>query len=325
MIRYALRFILLFIVIAVLVLNVFYFFPRLRAHLPYYATLRTYAILLFRNPFCSFSDALKGLSVSNCEREQYKLISQSCRILNKDEKGFELWETSKGPLWAPPGSEFKYYFEYIVPGLLTEQECNEYGTEKQGVRPGDIVLDCGAHIGVYTKKALAAGAKMVVAIEPSPENIECLRRNFSKDINAGRVIVYPKGVWNREEEISFKKEKFSVQDHIIQESEGGDQIIHIPVTTIDKIVSELKLEKIDFIKMDIEGAEQNALMGAQQTIVTHHPRMAIACEHTDEHLKNAQRVSAIIRGISDYCVECGHVEIYYDNGGGVSPVVVFFN
>jgi FkbM family methyltransferase len=323
MIRYALRFILLFIVIAVLVLNVFYFFPRLRQHLPYYATLRTYAILLFRNPFCSFSHALKGLSVRDCQREQEKLISQSCRILKKDEKGFELWETSKGPLWAPPGSELEFFEMYMIPKLLAEQECNEYGTEKQGVRPGDIVLDCGAHIGLYARKALADGAKMVVAIEPSPENIECLRRNLSKDINAGRVIVYPKGVWNREEEVSFKKETASGANHIMQESEGGDQIIHIPVTTIDKIVSELKLEKVDFIKMDIEGAEQNALTGAQQTIVKYHPRMAIATEHTLDPLKNAQRVSAIILGISDYCVECGHINI--TPGGRVFPEVVFFN
>lgn len=324
--RYPLRLVLLFIVMAVLVVNVFYFSPHLRQHLPYYARLRTYAILLFRNPFCSFRHALNGLSVGVCMRDQYKVISPLCRILKKDEKGFELWETSKGPMWAQPNAEFEFMpGSHIVPALLAEQECNIYGTEKQGVRPGDIVLDCGASIGPFTKKALAAGAKLVVAIEPSPENIECLRRTFSNEINAGRVIVYPKGVWNQKDELSFKLEKLSVSDRIIQKPEEGDQnrIIHIPVTTIDNIVSELKLEKVDFIKMDIEGAEQKAMMGAQQTIVKNHPRMAIATEHTDNYIENAQRLSAIIQGFSKYCSECGQVEIR-GNPGYVQPLVVFF-
>ena len=61
------------------------------------------------------------------------------------------------------------------------------------VRPGDVVLDCGANIGVFVRESLDAGAKTVVAIEPAPENIECLRRNFKDEIAAGRVIVYPEG------------------------------------------------------------------------------------------------------------------------------------
>ena len=42
------------------------------------------------------------------------------------------------------------------------------------------MLDCGANIGVFVRESLDAGAKTVVAIEPAPENIECLRRNFKR-------------------------------------------------------------------------------------------------------------------------------------------------
>ena len=59
------------------------------------------------------------------------------------------------------------------------------------------MLDGGANVGVYTRKALDAGAKQVVAIEPGPENIACLRKTFGQEISEGRVIVYPKGVWTR--------------------------------------------------------------------------------------------------------------------------------
>jgi FkbM family methyltransferase len=48
------------------------------------------------------------------------------------------------------------------------------------VRAGDVVLDCGAGIGLFARQALKRGARTVIAIEPVPENLECLRRNLSR-------------------------------------------------------------------------------------------------------------------------------------------------
>jgi len=70
---------------------------------------------------------------------------------------------------------------------------------------GDVVFDCGANIGVYTRVALAAGAKLVVAIEPAPENVECLRPQLRGRDRQGRVIVVPKGVWDREDVLTCAK------------------------------------------------------------------------------------------------------------------------
>jgi len=56
-----------------------------------------------------------------------------------------------------------------------------------------IRFGAGANIGVFTRKALWAGASKVIAIEPGPENLECLRRNFPAEIADGRVVLYPKG------------------------------------------------------------------------------------------------------------------------------------
>ena len=49
-----------------------------------------------------------------------------------------------------------------------------------------MVLDGGAHVGVYVREALDRGARLVVAIEPAPANVECLRRNFPEEIADGR-------------------------------------------------------------------------------------------------------------------------------------------
>jgi FkbM family methyltransferase len=53
----------------------------------------------------------------------------------------------------------------------------------------------------------------------------------------------------------------------------------VPLTTIDKLVDELRLPSVDFVKMDIEGAEMQALKGAVATVRRFHPRMAISVEH----------------------------------------------
>ena len=57
---------------------------------------------------------------------------------------------------------------------------------------------------MYTREALAEGAKLVVAIEPAPENLECLRRNLADEVAAGRVIIYGKGVWDKEDFLTIR-------------------------------------------------------------------------------------------------------------------------
>ena len=59
--------------------------------------------------------------------------------------------------------------------------------------------------------------------------------------------------------------------------------IDVPLTTIDKLVAELNLPQVDFIKMDIEGSEPNAVAGGSQTIARYHPRMALCLYHSPSH------------------------------------------
>ena len=59
----------------------------------------------------------------------------------------------------------------------------------------------------------------------------------------------------------------------------------MPLTTIDRIVAELDLPRVDYIKLDIEGAESNAIRGASKTLEKFRPRMAIASYHNDDDLE----------------------------------------
>ena len=211
---------------------------------------------------------------------------------------FELWETPYGPFWIPEGSK------YVLPFNLAEQEMKIYGTGDQAVKPGDVVLDGGANVGVFVRFSLNAGASKVVAIEPGPENIECLRRNFKKEIEEGKVIVYPKGIWDKEEMLTLRVDpNNSAADSVVLKTDGQTKTVQVPLTTIDKMAAELNLPRIDYIKFDIEGAEPNALRGGTESIRKYKPRLSVSAYHQGDH---PVVIPKIIREISEsYKMECG--------------------
>ena len=183
--------------------------------------------------------------------------------------------------YAVPGSTWVVAKNFnTMSEVLGEQAVEIYGDPVTGVRKGDVVLDGGAHFGGFTRTALDRGAKLVVAIEIAPENIQVLRRNFAKEMEAGRVIVYKKGVWDKDATMVLERKNHTWADQVAAAGPGPS----VEVTTIDRIVSELRLPTVDFIKLDIEGAERNALAGASETLKRHRPRLAVASYHRADDL-----------------------------------------
>ena len=225
-----------------------------------------------------------------------KILAASKRL--EADENYELWQTPDRKYWIPRGSQF------VLPFNLAEQAMHIYGVGEQAIHEGDVVLDCGANIGVTVQAALEAKARKIVAIEPAPENIECLRRNFSSEIEAGRVIIYEKGVWDKDDTLTMNIDPHnSAADSVVMKPTGAEGTIKIPLTTIDKIVAELKLDKVDYIKMDIEGSEPNALRGAHDTIAKYKPRLSIASYHIAEHSVLIPQIVNATR--ADYKKECG--------------------
>ncbi len=264
----------------------------------------------YRNPsYCSWPKAVDGVSIKLTQQKAADAILASSRML-KTENNLALWQTPMGQYWIRSGRK------ELLPILLAQQQRNIYGDQTWGVRKGDVVLDCGAHVGTYTRKALAAGASLVVAIEPAPAAIECLRRNLAAEVANKKVIIYPKGVWDREEVLTFFMDNNAdAGDSFVMNQNASQRIEHIPVTTIDKLVSELNLPRVDFIKMDVKGATERAIRGAAGAIAKYHPRMALSTEETAD---NPQAIEAATRTIvPDYKMLCGpclldQKEVYTD-------------
>jgi FkbM family methyltransferase len=254
--------------------------------------------LLNRKPMCANTEVLRGAETHRLG-EKYRLeLEGAVRVVRKDPAGYNLWETPRGRWWIPAGSD------KFLPALLAQQQSKIYGSGRSGVQSGDVVLDCGAHIGVYTREALDSGAKLVVAIEPSPGNLECFRRNMSQEIAAGRVIVCPKGVWDKEDMLALNEDpNNTAADSFVVQAEHNVAVPKIALTTIDLLVAELAILKVDMIKMDIKGATQRALTGGKGTLSRNKPRIAISTEETED---NPKEVAAFIEAMGlGYRVQCG--------------------
>ena len=249
-----------------------------------------------------------GLTMTSVESvNEIRAITDRMRAesrLAREDGDLQLWETPRGPYWMPKSSA------KMIPLVLAEQEYQIYGRGAHAVKPGDIVLDCGADIGTFTRSALNQGAKLVVSIEPAPDKAPCLRRNFEREIAAGRVIVVPKGVWNQEGSLVL------YGDSVVEKrtAEG----VSVPLIPIDKLVAELGLPRVDYIKMDIEGAEKPALAGAGGTLRKYHPHLSIATEHLPD---DATAIPAAVRAIApEYKLQCGPCEFA---DGHFRPQVVY--
>jgi FkbM family methyltransferase len=175
-----------------------------------------------------------------------RLVSEPVEV-----QGHKMFLDSKDSLW-----------------LLTSQVYEPHETElaKTMVRKGDVVLDIGANIGYFTLifARLVGGKGRVFAFEPDPENFALLKKNI--EINGYKnVVPIQKAVSNKTGTIKLFISKYNNGDHRIYDSHDGSAPIKVGVTRLDDYFRGYR-GKIDFIKMDIQGAEPGALLGMKRLL-----------------------------------------------------------
>jgi len=150
-------------------------------------------------------------------------------------------------------------------------------------RRGDVLVDIGAHIGKYTVTAakLVGNEGMVVAIEPCPVNYHTLLRNigFNKLQN---VIALNFAAWDEDCELKlFTGDTAGHHSAKINRGLGG---FTVKAKVMDHILKELHVGRVDWIKIDVEGAECEVLYGLEEIISKHKPKMIIEVfyENLDE-------------------------------------------
>ena len=156
-----------------------------------------------------------------------------------------------------------------------------------------IVVDGGAYVGIFTLLAakLVGEEGKVIAFEPDRENFENLQKNIQLN-NLRNVIVIPKGMWNQNGMLNMESNNNASTFYFNEQSRN---ICQVPVTTLDETLKHLKINKVNFIKMDIEGAEIEALKRSIQTLKQSNSSLAIATYHIINGEKTAQAVEDLLR------------------------------
>lgn len=139
----------------------------------------------------------------------------------------------------------------------------EFETEivKKEIKAGDVVLDIGANIGYYTlifAKLVGENGK-VFAFEPDPVNFSLLKKNIETN-GYKNVVLIQKAVSNKNEMLKLYLCEENRGDHRIYDSHDNRQSVEVEAIRLEDYFKDYE-GKIDFIKMDIQGAEGGATQG----------------------------------------------------------------
>ena len=146
---------------------------------------------------------------------------------------------------------------------------------KEILRPGDyrIIADCGAYTGDTASQFIekCPNLKRILALEPDPRNFRRLR-TFEDD----RVIPINKGAWDKAEQVEFN---MGAGRGAAQGKQG--KTVLLDFDTLDSVTDG---ERIDYIKYDVEGAEDKALSGSIKTIERCAPDLLVSLYHRTEDI-----------------------------------------
>lgn len=170
--------------------------------------------------------------------------------------------------------------------FLGEYENTELTFVKNHLKKGDYVIDIGANIGLYAlfcSKYVGQEGK-VYAFEALPKNFNLFQKNVALN-SVKNVQLENLAIFNTQGTLEiFTNTEEANQGMASSYMKDFSEKISIPALTLDAYVEEHKIEKIDFIKMDIEGGEFPALQGMRNTLQKFKPTLLL--EVDAEILKN---------------------------------------
>lgn len=242
--------------------------------------------------FWTVKDAGKGILVES------SFFGHIAQFVGNSVLSIFLTSTERGYVREIDGTSIKMSRSIHFSEFLTEKPLAGY-LKQTDIEEKDRVIDAGAYPGEFSIYAAKNGAE-VIAIEPDPHNAEELRENIRLNGLSDKVEVIEKGLWDQKARKKLERDcKFGLGSQV---KDQGQLVIELD--TLDNLISNYG--SIDFVKMDIEGAEIKALEGAENMIEEAEPEFAIATYHTDENgEKTCFRVEEILED-KGYSAETGY-------------------
>ena len=159
-----------------------------------------------------------------------------------------------------------------------------FGFLKQTIRPGDVVLDVGAFVGIYAVLAArwSGSQGRVIAFEPTPSSAALARKHLTfNGLGPERVRLVEAAVSDRATRATLHQYDANAMPYVNSlvsavDTDASAETRDVAVVTIDEVCRELKVMP-SVVRMDVQGAEIHALRGARETIRAA-PRLSLVVE-----------------------------------------------
>lgn len=154
-------------------------------------------------------------------------------------------------------------------------------------RPGDVAVDVG---GCWGDTALwlahVVGAEgRVHTFEPTPDNRRLLEQNLRLNPHlASRISVHGEPLTSGPGETVWIPDVLAAGAALQEDPHSEHPLVQLKSASIDQLVANGTLDRVDFLKVDVEGADLGVLEGAADTIRSQQPRLALACYHKPDDL-----------------------------------------
>jgi len=178
------------------------------------------------------------------------------------------------------GYDLKIFF--AANGVYVDFILQQYNyNDLVSVKEGDVVIDAGGCWGDTALYFSSRGAKDVYVYEFIPSNLQIFKKNI--DLNPqykDQIHVVDAPVWSESGVVLSYDDRGPAS----QVADAGKYQSETETLSIDDLVIERGLDSVDFIKMDIEGAEMPALKGAEKSIKRFKPKLAISVYHKPDDM-----------------------------------------
>jgi FkbM family methyltransferase len=144
------------------------------------------------------------------------------------------------------------------------------------LREGDVVIDVGAHVGTFTLKASreVGPSGLVVGVEPASRNFGLLSKNVAEN-SIGNVKLVNAGLGKAPGRGELNIHNRGGENSLFKREMPPSAVESIEIKTLDMLAKSFSLSRVDFLKIDVEGFELEVLMGGQDVLKAHHPRLAM--------------------------------------------------
>jgi FkbM family methyltransferase len=207
----------------------------------------------------------------------YLLMTRVHRFLHRNKDDIHLLKIHV------PKDHYQYFCRIGMGDFLPGHEGHIVGrfTPKEG----DTVIDIGAHIGRYTitSSKQVGNTGKVLAIEADPDNFQLLKRNIALN-NLKNVLPLNYAVFSTRTRMKLYEQSASAKYNSLMLARAAKtkNYVEVNADTLDSILKLNEVNQVNWIKIDVEGAEFEVLKGSTKTLSTDNVSLFIEIHNIDD-------------------------------------------